>query len=655
MTNEEYWRQREEEAKKHYLKEEADILKSLKKKYNYLLSQIEKEINGFYQKYANDAGLTLAEAKKAVAQMDVQAFAEKARKYVETKDFSPQANAELKLYNATMKINRLELLKANIGLEMIDTFDDIDKTFAETLTDRAIEEYERQAGILGDSVKHTAKAAKSLVNASFNHATFSDRIWMYQSQLKNELDNLLTTGLIQGRNPKVLARHLVKLMGATYANSERLMRTEMARVQTEAQKESFDENGFDQYMFLADLGSPRTCEICAALNGKIFKVKDMQPGENAPPMHPRCRCSTAAWMDREEVERELFSSDENNEELTNKYGQEITFDERMASREEQTELLKELIGEYDTRLLTVGVGAKNAAGTVDMSGAGMKLSSKSLTDAIHEFGHTLANSKADKYGLTNDAEFWKEIQKIRRQYIKDVEGDPSRWISSYEHGSKDIDEFFAEAFAHAKARQLGIELPAKYGKDFTYSEQVLTVADKYFKKNSVVNSHEFGIIKSEFSNIYSGGHRNEIPLTTEQISKAEEAAKRQGYDGDIYYSDYSNTSFHGSTESEEPFHYLVIGTDAYPSSGPHRSANDRISLDGCMAHEVKGHYETWKRGTIQPVEVLDEAQASIRASKYGIGLSQKEREMLYQDAIERLRNAGINLVDVEHELDIWEE
>ena len=61
------------------------------------------------------------------------------------------------------------------------------------------------------------------------------------------------------------------------------MRTELARVQIEAQKQSFIKNGFEEYTFhaLADC-----CDICAAINGKHFKVKDMMPGENAPPMHP---------------------------------------------------------------------------------------------------------------------------------------------------------------------------------------------------------------------------------------------------------------------------------------------------------------------------------------------------------------------------------
>ena len=77
------------------------------------------------------------------------------------------------------------------------------------------------------------------------------------------------------------------------------MRTELARVQTEAQKQSFERNGFDMYEFIVNGGC---CPICRGLDGKHFKVADMMPGENAPPMHPNCRCSTAAWEDDDDYE-----------------------------------------------------------------------------------------------------------------------------------------------------------------------------------------------------------------------------------------------------------------------------------------------------------------------------------------------------------------
>ena len=173
-------------------------------------------------------------------------------------------------------------------------------------------------------------------------------------------------------------------------------------------------------------------------------------------------------------------------------------------------------------------------------------------------------------------------------------------------------------------------------------------------KKKVADVAKSDIIKArEMSDVSTGGKRNEVPLTEEQIKEAQIAARKQGYKGIIQYSDYSNTSFHGSAEGER-FCYLVIGTDAYPSTYNAGNANEKVSLNGCMAHEVVGHYETWLKGTMQSEELLDEVQASIRASKFGIGLTQEEREILYEDAMERLNKAGVALDDVEKTLDIWE-
>lgn len=152
--------------------------------------------------YARKEGITLAEAKKKVSQLDIEEYARKAAKYVKEKDFSKQANEEMRLYNATMKINRLELLKANIGLEMVSGFDELQQFFDETLTKRAMDEFQRQAGILGVTIQDNAKAADALVNASFQNVTFSDRVWMHQDMLKAELANLLQTGLIRGQHPR---------------------------------------------------------------------------------------------------------------------------------------------------------------------------------------------------------------------------------------------------------------------------------------------------------------------------------------------------------------------------------------------------------------------------------------------------------------------
>ena len=299
-----YWKNREEQNLRSNLKEEEEYVKEINRIYDRMMVQITKEINDFYVKYAKREGITISEAKKRVKKLDINVYAEKAKKYVKEKDFSDEANEEMRLYNLTMKVNRLELLKAQIGLELVDNFNDLQKYFDEKLTKRTLDEFKRQAGILGKTLLNNEKAAHAVVNASFHNATFSDRIWLYQGLLKNDLYKLLQTGIVQGKNPRVLAAELVKKFDVSRYNAERLMRTELARVQTEAQKQSFERNGYDEYEYIA-CGKSDVCDICKALDGKHFKVKDMMVGENAPPMHPMCHCSVAAHMDTGEEEEWL--------------------------------------------------------------------------------------------------------------------------------------------------------------------------------------------------------------------------------------------------------------------------------------------------------------------------------------------------------------
>lgn len=304
-SNSEYWKKREQENLRKNLKSEAEYAKEIQQTYNFAMDQIQKEIDSFYAKYAKDEGITIAQAKKRASKLDMEEYSRKAKKYVKEKNFSKQANEEMKLYNLTMKVNRLELLKASIGLELVSAFDELQQFYEQILTDRTLDEFERQAGILGSSVPDdVAGKAAAIVTASFHNAKYSERIWMHQDLLRNELGKLLTRGMVQGKNPRVLARELRKTFDVSIYNSERLMRTELARVQTEAQLQSYKENGFEEYEYMA-CHNRDVCANCKALDGKIFKIDDGMPGENAPPMHPSCHCATAAYVDLNAYEKWL--------------------------------------------------------------------------------------------------------------------------------------------------------------------------------------------------------------------------------------------------------------------------------------------------------------------------------------------------------------
>lgn len=297
MKSSEYWRKREESWINQQIKEDLKQAKLIAEKYQKALDQIQKEINANWQNFSGKEGVSLSEAKKLADQMDVEAFARKAAQYVKDKDFSKTANDELRVYNLKMRVNRLELLKNQLGLELVALSDDMDKYTADLLTKVGLAEAERQAGILGETVfKNYKDAVNSIVNGSFQGANFSERIWGNIGALKADLDRLLIRGITQGKNPRDLARELRNLFGSSRYEAERLMRTETARVQVSVQLESYKKYGIEEFEYIAE---PSACDTCKPLNGKVFKVDKMVVALNAPPMHPNCRCSTAPYVERE--------------------------------------------------------------------------------------------------------------------------------------------------------------------------------------------------------------------------------------------------------------------------------------------------------------------------------------------------------------------
>lgn len=518
MDSQTYWKNRETEQRRHNIRDEAEYQKHIREIYQNMIDEIEKEINGFYGKYARKEGITMAEAKKRAAKLDIEAYGRKAAKYVKEKNYSKQANEEMRLYNMTMKVNRLELLKAQIGLEMVSGFDELQKYYEEILTDRAVSEFERQAGILGKTIQNNAKAANAIVNASFHNATFSDRIWMYQDMLKNELSSLLQTGLIRGENPRRLATHLRKRFGVSQGNAERLMITELARVQTEAQKQSFERNGFEEYTFLA-LGD--ACPICKALDGKHFKVKKMMPGTNASPMHPRCRCSVAAYEDSED------------------YGDWLDFLDKGGTTEEWNELKKQRNSKEYSALKTKKEAAdylKNVLGVNSVNLKGLTVDeineiNKSLRNIYQEYpqlqffiqkvktstsgGHTAAFvSKYDAGKITteilvNPTDF-KNIKKVVDRSVKAGYWTPKEGIEG--------------VMRHETGHALEMYLTFSERGVNPFDTQPNGLVDRYqAMKASMAGEYSKKVVSKAFENLG-------IPLTADNIEKYVSTYAREDYE-----------------------------------------------------------------------------------------------------------------------------
>lgn len=257
--------------------------------------------------------------QEVVKATDVQQFQDKAKKIVEQAnqirkagkrvtyaDFSKTVNEQMRVYNATMRINRLELLKSQIGLEMVRSGINVDKELHDKLSQDYIDEIKRQAGIMGITAKPSmwtdSKIAKVIMGQT-ESANFSQRLWANQVALKAQLDQVISTGIIQGDNPREMARKLTANVAKTIVAhryvTERLARTESARVQFRAQIDSLIQYDYRYCKWHAE---PSACKVCLEIvnndpddNGRgVYEVADVP---NIP-VHPNCRCSiSATWVD----------------------------------------------------------------------------------------------------------------------------------------------------------------------------------------------------------------------------------------------------------------------------------------------------------------------------------------------------------------------
>lgn len=293
-----YWDAREQNWIDQNVKDDAAFDKQLAKQYESTIKDIDKQIDEFYMRYAGKEGLTKHQAMMKVASEDVKGFQSKAKKLVKAKDFSPEANQQLRLYNATMRINRLEMLKAQIGENLIDLGNQQQASLNDKFTKSYLAEIKRQAGILGETdIGDLKLKATAVANGSFQGATWSSRLWTSNAELQAELGIQLNQAMIQGLNPRVIASKLKPLLHETIKNktavAERLARTETARVQDSAGMDMFSKYGVKYVKWYAE---PSACKVCldiAAQNDGVYSLEDVPD----IPIHPNCRCAKGAYVD----------------------------------------------------------------------------------------------------------------------------------------------------------------------------------------------------------------------------------------------------------------------------------------------------------------------------------------------------------------------
>lgn len=287
-----YWEERAKEIIKEETLSDREMSKEIERIVNEMIDDIEKEIAKFYARYATSEGISMSEARKKVDAFDVVKFANQAKQYVNTRDFSDVANKELRAYNTKMYVSREKMLKAQIGLLVTYTYAKLESQMHNYMESAYYRALKQQAGILGDTLQVASTDVKAIVLAPFQNSNWSRRLWRDMRKTRIQVQRAVTHVIIRGRHPYEFVKELRKESGNSTYEIRRLLITETARVQTIATKQHMLENqGPDaEYKYVAKLDG-KTTKTCRGLNGKVFKVKDMKPGVNAPPMHPFCRSS----------------------------------------------------------------------------------------------------------------------------------------------------------------------------------------------------------------------------------------------------------------------------------------------------------------------------------------------------------------------------
>jgi SPP1 gp7 family putative phage head morphogenesis protein len=121
------------------------------------------------------------------------------------------------------------------------------------------------------------------------------------------ISRVLAQGMADGDNPRLIARKLVSVINGSgmgdlgitdtlgrfipaKRRAEIMARTEMTRAHHVANVQEYKNwaaEGFEVKAELITAGDSRVCPICSGLEGKIYKLEEI---ENLIPVHPQCRC-----------------------------------------------------------------------------------------------------------------------------------------------------------------------------------------------------------------------------------------------------------------------------------------------------------------------------------------------------------------------------
>lgn len=290
-----YWQKRQEAMYKAGEMQVNQYFKRLEKAFNQTKRELQKTIEAFYFRYAEENSLSFAAAQKRL----------NAEELGELNDFIALAMDNIGKYNQQVnnmslkaRVTRYQALEMQVDailrqLYAIDYQAESERTMQEVYEDtyyRTWYSIDQYHGFHQAFAQVEPRVVEKLLEYPFNGAAFSSRLWKQKDHLQTQLTEAVTTMLIQGRHPSTLTKEFAKKMQSKKFDAYRLLHTESSFLMSEATHAGYKEDGVEKYEILATLDS-KTCEICGELDGNVYEVGKEITGVNMPPLHPLCRCT----------------------------------------------------------------------------------------------------------------------------------------------------------------------------------------------------------------------------------------------------------------------------------------------------------------------------------------------------------------------------
>lgn len=320
--NSEYWQQRFGQLENASHQEAMTVYSRIEESFYQAQKEIENKINSWYVRFANNNEITINEAKKLLNSNELKEFKWDVQEYIKYGHENELNELWMKeLENASTKyhISRLEALKIQTQQTMEKLFgnelDEVDNLTKNSYINNyfyTMFEYQKGFNVGFNVTNIDQNKLSKIVNKPWavDEKNFSERIWGNKTKLINELHNELTKMCLTGKSPDESIKYLSKKFNTSKAQAGNLIMTENAYFSQLAQKDCFNALDVEKYEIVATLDS-HTSEICKEQDGKVYDMKDYQPGITAPPFHNYCRSTTVPHFDDDfDLEGERAARDE---------------------------------------------------------------------------------------------------------------------------------------------------------------------------------------------------------------------------------------------------------------------------------------------------------------------------------------------------------